>query len=384
MTACAQNPDTPAKRDPEEQCLLVCRNDCEKLLLEEVVSVFKKSSLAYNAHLFTTAHTGMVLLAHLDPVAVKLLNRTEFVFERQRLPDVQSLPVDSIKTCAQTIIQGHFPQIDQIEAPWTIHAFTPDVEECKPLRSRVKHIEAAILEKLKKRFGRMFRRFQVAQTLQGKEDYRVLQLCMDKPDHVYLSIGPKTPQIHAYPGGEQRMAFDSGSPSRSYLKLAEALTYMRSRPLPGQSAVDLGAAPGGWTYYLIKQGCLVTAVDNGPLKIKNTKPGHQGSYTVIKTDGMRFKPTETRYDWLCCDMLVPPRQTLELLARWIEQRWMKAFVVNMKLPQKNPLELIHETQAYLSSQNLAYFKIKQLYHDRDEATIMGEIVDRVGDGTTPP
>ena len=217
----------------------------------------------------------------------------------------------------------------------------------------------------------MFRRYKTTPSLQDKKDYFIVQICMDRPDHVYLSIAPKTAMIHAYPGGEQRMPFDSGSPSRSYLKLSEAVTHMHSRPMPGQSAVDLGAAPGGWTHYLLKQGCHVTAVDNGPLKIKMTT-GYPGSLSIMKTDGMRFSPPDTHYDWLCCDMLVPPRQTLDLLARWIEQRWMSAFVVNMKLPQKNPLAMIHETQDYLAGQNLTYYKIKQLYHDRDEVTIMGE------------
>ena len=35
---------------------------------------------------------------------------------------------------------------------------------------------------------------------------------------------------------------------------------------PGMRAVDLGAAPGGWTWQLVQRGLQVTAVDNGPLK----------------------------------------------------------------------------------------------------------------------
>ena len=167
------------------------------------------------------------------------------------------------------------------------------------------------------------------------------------------------------------MPFDSGSPSRSYLKLYEAVSRMPTRPMHGQTAVDLGAAPGGWTYYLLKQGCQVTAVDNGSLKIKN--PDGR-SLKIVKTDGMLFVPAETQYDWLCCDMLRPPRQTLELLNKWIEQRWMKSFVVNVKLPQKNPLTLLQESQSSLAKQGLSFYKIKQLYHDREEITIMGEVL----------
>ncbi len=370
---------TNAKANPTKshdtagkQWLLVCRNDCETILLEEITAIFKKSRLPFDVASSTHTQNGMVLLSNLDAASEALLDQTELVFERQRLPVVHSLPVDSIKTCAQTIIQDYFPKIDQTDLFWTLHAFTPDVEECKPLGSRVRLIESAILEKLKKRFGRMFRRYQSTQTLQGKENYLIVQVCMDRADHIYLSIHPKSLLIHAYPGGEQRMPFDSKSPSRSYLKLFEAVSRMPERPMPGQTAIDLGAAPGGWTYYLLKQGCKVTAVDNGSLKIPNTA-SLPGSLSIVKTDGMLFSPAEKEYDWLCCDMLRPPRQTLDLLAKWIEHGWMKSFVVNVKLPQKNPVAMLQEARDYLAEQNLAFLKIKQLYHDRDEVTIMGMV-----------
>lgn len=357
-------PETPGR-----QWLFVCRNDCETILLEEIAAFFKKSGLP---DISADTQNGMVLLSRLDASGATALTRIEFVFERQRLPDTHPLRVDSIKTCAQTIIQDHFPKVDQTDLPWTLHAFTPDVEECKPLRSRVKLVEAAILEKLKKRFGRMFRRYQPTPSLKGREDYLVVQLCMDRPDHIYISIDTKVPQIHPYPGGEQRMPFDSGSPSRSYLKLSEAVSRMPDHPIPGQSVVDLGAAPGGWTYYLLKLGCRVTAVDNGPLKIENPAR-FSGSLDIIKTDGMLFSPSGLQYDWLCCDMLRPPRQTLDLLNKWIQHRWMKSFVVNMKLPQKNPVTLLQEVRSCLDKHKLAFYKIKQLYHDREEITLMGKL-----------
>ncbi len=55
------------------------------------------------------------------------------------------------------------------------------------------------------------------------------------------------------------------------LKLAEAILMFigdRESELfrPGKRAVDLGAAPGGWTWQLAHRGLRVTAVDNGPLK----------------------------------------------------------------------------------------------------------------------
>ena len=40
---------------------------------------------------------------------------------------------------------------------------------------------------------------------------------------------------------------------------------LESTMRPGQRAVDLGAAPGGWSWHLANRGLRVTAIDNGPM-----------------------------------------------------------------------------------------------------------------------
>jgi Predicted SAM-dependent methyltransferase len=66
-----------------------------------------------------------------------------------------------------------------------------------------------------------------------------------------------------------RLKFPSDAPSRSTLKLEDALVNMLSDKQQakvlrsGGRAVDLGACPGGWTYQLVKRGMYVEAIDNG-------------------------------------------------------------------------------------------------------------------------
>ena len=75
----------------------------------------------------------------------------------------------------------------------------------------------------------------------------------------------------AWPMGIVRLRMPSAAPSRSTLKLAEAIGEFldekeRERRLaPGTTAVDLGASPGGWTCQLVQRGMMVMAVDNGPI-----------------------------------------------------------------------------------------------------------------------
>src|SRR4051812_31214857 len=57
----------------------------------------------------------------------------------------------------------------------------------------------------------------------------------------------------------------AGPPSRAYLKLWEALPRWRRWPSRDERCIDLGAAPGGWTWVLAGLGARVTAVDKAPL-----------------------------------------------------------------------------------------------------------------------
>ena len=78
------------------------------------------------------------------------------------------------------------------------------------------------------------------------------------------------------------------------------------------TAVDLGAAPGGWTWQLVQRGLKVIAVDNGPLK------GAAAEHPAIKhlrQDGFRFRP-QRPVDWLVCDMVEQPQRVATLMTEW--------------------------------------------------------------------
>ena len=69
-----------------------------------------------------------------------------------------------------------------------------------------------------------------------------------------------------FPNGEVHFVEDrSGPPSRSYLKLWEALTLIGRRPGPGETCLDLGSSPGGWSWALQQIGARVISVDKAPL-----------------------------------------------------------------------------------------------------------------------
>jgi 23S rRNA (cytidine2498-2'-O)-methyltransferase len=183
------------------------------------------------------------------------------------------------------------------------------------------------------------------------------------------------PTGSAWPMGIPRLAMPGGAPSRSTLKLAEALTTFldddeRLRWLrPGMRAVDLGAAPGGWTWQLAQRGLRVAAVDNGPLKGAVTS---DPLVEHLRADGLTYRPRRA-VDWMVCDMVLQPSRIAALVAAWIADGVCRRTIFNLKLPMKKRYDEVRRCESKirdaLEQRRMRYtLRFKQLYHDREEIT----------------
>jgi 23S rRNA (cytidine2498-2'-O)-methyltransferase len=177
-----------------------------------------------------------------------------------------------------------------------------------------------------------------------------------------------------WPLGIPRLRMPREAPSRSTLKLAEALLEMlggqeRAQLRPGRRAVDLGASPGGWAWQLVNRGMKVTAVDNGPM---DSALMESGLVEHLRADGFTFRPRHP-VDWLVCDMVDKPARVLDLVARWFERGDCKAAIFNLKLPMKRRFEEVQLARAVLQErlgrlEHSWRIAVRQLYHDREEVT----------------
>ena len=103
-----------------------------------------------------------------------------------------------------------------------------------------------------------------------------------------------------------------GPPSRAYLKLWEGLTRLARMPGPGEECLDLGAAPGGWTWVLARLGATVTAVDKSPLE-----PAIAAMQGVTWLGESAFGVEPRPVDWLFSDIICYPDRLLGLVERWL-------------------------------------------------------------------
>jgi 23S rRNA (cytidine2498-2'-O)-methyltransferase len=176
------------------------------------------------------------------------------------------------------------------------------------------------------------------------------------PDRLLASATKSSP----FPNGECSFVEDHiGPPSRAYLKLWEACTVFRRCPGPGETCVDLGAAPGGWTWALAKLGATVIAVDRAPL-----------GPTVAAMPGVHIR-TESAFglapepvDWLCCDVVAYPSRLLALVRHWIEAGVAKHIVCTIKFQG----ETDHAAAEAFAALDGAH--VQHLFHNKHELTFM--------------
>ncbi len=166
----------------------------------------------------------------------------------------------------------------------------------------------------------------------------------------------------SFPHGEIHFAENTvDPPSRAYLKLWEVFTLTGRHPGPGDLCLDLGSAPGGWTWVLATLGAHVFSVDKAPLA------PHVESMPLVnhcaRSSAFGLDPTGVgKVDWLFCDVVCYPSRLLDFVTRWISHNTCCNFVCTIKFQK----ETDHETS--LCFENIEKSSLIHLYQNKHELT----------------
>lgn len=239
----------------------------------------------------------------------------------------------------------------------------PDSEAGKPLAGLARSLGNALRPALRK-----------AGLLRAQDDARLprLHVCLLAGSHALLASSRPNDSA-PWPQGIPRLRMPPEAPSRSALKLEEALLVLldaeeSARLLKeGMVAADLGAAPGGWSWVLARHRLQVSAIDNGPLRQSVLDTGR---VQHLRADGFSWQPPHP-LDWMVCDMVEQPRRVAERMATWLREGWCRHAIFNLKLPMKKRWQ---ETRLCLElfaqqAQKPLTIRARQLYHDREEITV---------------
>jgi len=291
---------------------------------------------------------------------------SDLVFAQLALLDPVEIAGDSVNALAQRVGEYFLTSLqgEQVVGEWPSLWAGP--HEIVGLARRVAGVEAAFGEILRKRFSRVARlgRPGLPRGVVGP----ARGLFVFFPDFRQAWVAR-----NAWLGGQRRMADDPQAPSRSYLKIEEAYALLGREPQAGELVADLGAAPGGWSYSAARRGARVIAVDNGPLKggaLDHPLVNHRA------VDAFQFRPEAGQvFDWMFCDLVEEPHHVVRhLVTPWLEGRWCRRFVVNVKLGRVDAVAWLRELRAEGSvfSRSASGVRVRHLYHDREELTIVGE------------
>jgi 23S rRNA (cytidine2498-2'-O)-methyltransferase len=347
--------------------LCYCRAGFEPDLAAELQE--RAGAAGVPAYARTERNSGYVLLQGADGHALaRALPWRELVFARQKLVLLAELrdldPRDRIAPLLAAL------QDAGVAAFGELLVEHPDSDDGKPLAGLARSFGNALRPALRK-----------AGLLAPQDDARRprLHVFFVAGDHAFL--GKSDPSDSApWPLGVPRLKLLAEAPSRSALKLEEALLTLldadeRARLLQaGMRAADLGAAPGGWTWVLVRHGLHVTAVDNGPLREHVLATGQ---VEHLRADGFQWQPPRP-LDWMVCDMVEQPRRVADRMATWMREGWCRQAIFNLKLPMKKRWQ---ETTLCLErfmaqAQVPLRVRARQLYHDREEITVFAAPASR--------
>ncbi|MFD2117781.1 SAM-dependent methyltransferase [Paenibacillus yanchengensis] len=183
---------------------------------------------------------------------------------------------------------------------------------------------------------------------------------------VYIGVATPTEMLSDWPGGAIRFQREENQISRAKFKLLEAERIFSLDFSSYHTALDIGAAPGGWTSLLLERGLTVTAVD--PAELHESIRQHP-ALTYLKKNANDVKFPSNHYDLLVCDMSWSPLLMSRLILQLEGALQPSAIViVTIKLMHKKPLQTIKEVINRLQAE-FHLERAKQLFHNRDEITL---------------
>ncbi|MDD3374726.1 MAG: SAM-dependent methyltransferase [Candidatus Omnitrophica bacterium] len=337
--------------------LITCKKDYEKILAREI-------SL-YDINFLNKCHGG-ILAQWQNQILFKQceIPLRNLCFARQVLENPVFVCATSVNSLTEKLINLFIAHIGQerIVAPWA-RLFSSSGNE--QLAHHAKTVEKNWSNKMLKKMSRIAKlaKKDIPCTPEFSEGFFVY----------FTGFNQAFVSFKALCAGQQRMQMDPAAPSRSYLKIEEAFKIFGHQPISNDTVIDLGAAPGGWSYSAMKRGAYVTAIDNGLLK--GVARSNKNIYH-LKTDALKYRYIDRRpADWLLCDIIEKPEVILNLLRKWLSQKWCRYFIANIKVGKNDPILLLRKIRDAKGGllPHCKILRVKQLYHDREEITLMGQV-----------
>ncbi len=184
----------------------------------------------------------------------------------------------------------------------------------------------------------------------------------------YIGISSVKESLTSWPLGHPHYAYRKEQICRAEFKIIESIDLFNLDLSKYKNAVDLGAAPGGWTRLLLERGMNVIAVD--PAELDSSLSQYK---KLIHYKGLSqnfFKEHPGKYDLIVNDMRMNVKDSVKIMqeaSHYLSDKGLA--IMTLKL---NPNKKLSEVEYALKElkKNFNIKKIRQLYHNRSEATVL--------------
>ncbi len=198
----------------------------------------------------------------------------------------------------------------------------------------------------------------------------VIEVIRVEDDHYILGARLQVRGDFAPYSGSTPLPPEERSPSLAYYKLGEA--FKRFRPHVGHEEVflDIGCAPGGSSYFLLKKGFRVLGVDPEEVSGVVTEDFPEGflpinlSYAKLKAKNLKGLPP---VNWVVFDVDMPSLEALESLLKLVDKlEECVGIIFTVKLEQN--FNLKHMEELRLLARDHGFMDIRESIlpsHDRE-------------------
>jgi 23S rRNA (cytidine2498-2'-O)-methyltransferase len=288
-------------------------------------------------------------------------------FALQSLPNTTTRSTVSIRKDADAVALELRHRLGDVDT-WRMHVFAP-ANLPGVTQGKAKLLRTALLESLKRKAKGLLATVNDGRTSDSLSP--LVQVSWISTEQMAVSVSATADVekwrrcLSLWPGGVAPIADDGRPPSRAYRKLHEALLQMGRRIRAGETIVDLGASPGGWSYVALDAGASVIAVDRSPLRpdlMRNPR------LHFVEGDAFRYQP-ERCVDWMVADVAAYPDRALDLVRTWLHNDWCRSLVATVKFTGTERYGILESFKAMLAT-TADDFRIRKLLENKNEATIM--------------
>lgn len=187
-------------------------------------------------------------------------------------------------------------------------------------------------------------------------------------DQAYMGVSYIKDNVSDWTGGVLFYSKADDIICRAEFKIEEACKIFKIELTDGMKALDLGAAPGGWTHFLARQGLFVDAVDPANMDENVLRMGNVKHHKMTAQEFVKNRKAAT-YDILVNDMKMDTSESVDIICEMSNQlKEGGVCLMTLKLPKTGAFKRIGIARKVLQK-HFTMVRVRKLYYNRSEVTV---------------